>query len=88
MTKKQLLKTIEQFQGRMFFTHELADKHPLDGGAEPKIIGRHLRELGKAGKLHLIKDNGRKESDIWCAVAEPVGFATDAGFVRFGVREK
>ena len=83
MTKKQLLKTIEQFQGGMFFTHELANED-----APNKLVHRHLRELGKAGKLHLIKDNGRRESDIWCAVAEPVGFATDAGFVRFGVREK
>ena len=84
MTKKQLLKTIEHFQGRMFFTHELC----LPMNTEYAVVNRHCRELGKAGKLHLIKDNGRKESDIWCAVAEPVGFVTDQQQVRFGVREK
>lgn len=82
MTKKQLLKTIDEFGGGMFFTHELA----FVEGADYILTLRHCRELAKAGKLHCIKHNGKKESDVWCSNPEPVGFVTDVQHIRFGLR--
>lgn len=83
-TKKQLLKTIGEFHGRMFYTHELAtvEDQPY------QLVARHLRELARAGKLHLIHEPSKKESCVWSASAEPVAFVADARFVRFGAREK